>query len=848
MWIGAPGSANYNVTTGDVTEAGAYQTAWFTQQEYFNSPTPGTRDRPERGNPTMRGNVPGQVSRATSDYCCGASLAFERDCYGSEAQASFCYPNSTGDAAHMMNNAKDLIKEAFGWGKEFAFVDGCVGVEFPLKLPKPAAKATLLEAYTGMFGRIKASGVPISTFWLWTSENVEDHSTGKGYPQSNPLWAQLVGEIRIAQQAMKAVDANFSLGTNGWTVGPGDNASYFDKEITDPLFKIAAISGSLGWLPPDPAFGQMNGERAWVIPWYVGVGVGGRGGMGVQWQLLHMHMHSSRPALENRCWCLISSAGVHTRCWLPPLILVLATLCRMEDDLSLASAELWVNRTIHHGNLASEYNSTGLLGLMWRTWETSPQIKALAQSGWEVSGTGATPLTDVQLYTDFCTDNFGASTAARCAQLFLAVDGSAVGQGRAVGKLPRDGQACCGGPMHATPVPANQLLNVSGFENWLSDVTGPAYVERAMQWVNLFRYHRQTQVVANAAAMLNGALGGKIKNNLSAAVTIGVPLAKAITQEYTKMVTLLLEYSTTPGSLGMLGAHEGANWPTQFGFSDAAHEYPDPTNAPITRLAQILSGVLPPPGPPLPSCKPDLTQAECFFDNSTGTRCMPHTVAINLPGLTQELCASKCKVAGYSYAGVEFGVACFCDSNYPTSAKLPMAQCSAMKCTGDHEEDCGAADVLLAFPFTCQPVPPAPPPPHPHNYSRLIKTLLPNATYVGAPHMYQPAVRTLVSKEEAAVGVLLQATVLSTVPPAAVTLIVCSTNCHNDANQQQAGACTQHPMTVVADQKTGVQHSQVYQASVVAPAAGFDYSMSATFANGRRLRTPIEGNTTVTVL
>jgi len=184
-----------------------------------------------------------------------------------------------------------------------------------------AANVTILEAYTGIFGRIMASGTPISTFWLWTSESVEDHSTGKGYPQSNPLWAKLVDEIKVAQAAAKKVGANFDLGTNGWCLGPGDNASYFDAMIPDPAFKISAINGVLGWIPPDPDFAKVDGSRAWAIPW-------------------------------------------------------------MEDDKSLASSELWVNRTIAHANIAASYGSSGLLGLMWRTFETSPQIQALAQSGW----------------------------------------------------------------------------------------------------------------------------------------------------------------------------------------------------------------------------------------------------------------------------------------------------------------------------------------------------------------------------------------------------------------------------------------------------------------------------------
>ena len=115
----------------------------------------------------MRGNVPGQVSRATSSYCCGASQVFERDCYGSEAQASICYPcvqaharphslqvltarcrpdrNTTAESAKVLNNAAELIRGAFGWAKDYAFVDGCVGVEFPLKTPPVAGNISLLE-------------------------------------------------------------------------------------------------------------------------------------------------------------------------------------------------------------------------------------------------------------------------------------------------------------------------------------------------------------------------------------------------------------------------------------------------------------------------------------------------------------------------------------------------------------------------------------------------------------------------------------------------------------------------------------------------------------------------------
>ena len=55
--------------------------------------------------------------------------------------------------------------------------------------------------------------------------------TGKGLPQSNPLWGTLLNEIQIAQAALKAVNGSFDMGTNGWCLGPGDNASYFDQVV-----------------------------------------------------------------------------------------------------------------------------------------------------------------------------------------------------------------------------------------------------------------------------------------------------------------------------------------------------------------------------------------------------------------------------------------------------------------------------------------------------------------------------------------------------------------------------------------------------------------------------------------
>ena len=90
VWIGTPDG--YDKTDGSILPEAAYETSWYQTAEFYSSTLahPSTK---------MRGNVPGQRSTNTSSFCCGASLLFERDCYGSEAQAATCFPKSANAAA-----------------------------------------------------------------------------------------------------------------------------------------------------------------------------------------------------------------------------------------------------------------------------------------------------------------------------------------------------------------------------------------------------------------------------------------------------------------------------------------------------------------------------------------------------------------------------------------------------------------------------------------------------------------------------------------------------------------------------------------------------------------------------
>lgn len=297
------------------------------------------------------------------------------------------------------------------------------------------------------------------------------------------------------------------------TIGPGDNETFFDA-VSDPRVSISAINGDLGWLPPDPAFGRLSPTRPkFVIPW-------------------------------------------------------------MEDDTSLGSSQLWVNRTLEFAKQAHACRADGLIGLTWRTWEVAPQVAALAYASWS-DGTGVS-LTDRDFFADFCVSNFGGATAQQCTALFLSLDSFSadykpgtgtrvVNQTTVVGsKLPRDGQTCCGGGMEPVHVPAASVLDVSRWESWLATVVGSAHRERAAAWVSLFRYHRQTQVVSNTSAALNAAMA-EVAAGGGPVSAAAIAAAQEMKLQFETMMAELLAFTNTPGELGMLAAHSGANWPSLFG-------------------------------------------------------------------------------------------------------------------------------------------------------------------------------------------------------------------------------------------------------------------------------------------
>ena len=93
-------------------------------------------------------------------------------------------------------------------------------------------------------------------------------------------------------------------------------------------------------------------------------------------------------------------------------------------------------------------------------------------------------------------------------------------------------------------------------------------------------------------------------------------------------------------------------------------------------------------------------------------------------------------------------------------------------------------------------------------------------------------------------GTYLQVAVLSAIPPMAVTLTL---------TEGGLGVPTSvHHMVAVADQRSGLVHSQIYSVSVPTPQADFAWRVTATLAKfgdkKEDLHTPLVGNQTVVVV
>lgn len=222
----------------------------------------------------------------------------------------------------MFNRSADFFSTVFHYARELQ-IKNCIGTEAPLTvpeaqrrrygLPKELSREQRTVLYEGMFSRI-GKKYPIDYYWLWTPE---DWTWRGNTPEETE---RTIEDIECALLAKERTKAEFSLSLCGWTLGPGEDRTLFDRHFPKDM-PFSCINRFVGFEPVEPQFAHLAKRPSWAIPW-------------------------------------------------------------LEDDPALTAPQLWAGRVRRDAYDAKRYGCEGLIGIHWRTETISPAIRALMDAGW----------------------------------------------------------------------------------------------------------------------------------------------------------------------------------------------------------------------------------------------------------------------------------------------------------------------------------------------------------------------------------------------------------------------------------------------------------------------------------
>jgi len=86
----------------------------------------------------------------------------------------------------------------------------------------------------------------------------------------------------------------------------------------------------------------------------------------------------------------------------------------------------------------------------------------------------------------------------------------------------------------------------------------------------------------------------------------------------------------------------------------------------------------------------------CFEDDYLGVRFFADSQTVFTNTNTPERCALFCHTQGHVYAGVEFGVECFCGTSLGEKPRVDDFRCN-MPCSGDATQTCGAGNIIQVY-------------------------------------------------------------------------------------------------------------------------------------------------------
>ena len=296
----------------------------------------------------------------TSLFPWGAAAMYEHDCFGHPVQSgkpNMCpAPVSAQDEITLFNEVGLLWKTVFSFAHQVS-VRTMIGTETPLSTP-PAPPGppppTTQSYYEGMFTRLtRLLGNTLDYFWVWTPERWEHHKVNI----TDPLVQDVVKDSIAVQNARDAVNATFQLATCGWVVGPLGARWYFDS-VLPSSWLMSSIDMLFGEKPVDPAYANLTHRSVsnkMIIPW-------------------------------------------------------------SEDDPSLTSPELWLNRTLLHELDGVKYGAGGMMNIHWRTRADSATHGGSHAFAWDPT------LTSSVYYLEWCISQFSAAIGQRAAVIFETID------------------------------------------------------------------------------------------------------------------------------------------------------------------------------------------------------------------------------------------------------------------------------------------------------------------------------------------------------------------------------------------------------------------------------------------
>lgn len=453
----------------------------------------------------------------TSQYACGAGLFFENDEYAPDFMLDCLdWPQTEEACAALFNRYGDMQKAVFETARRLG-VKTCIGTETPLGVPKalaarleakgmkPDDPAVIRQLYAGTFLRIMRK-TPVDYYWFWTPE------VWLGMEPGCPGWEMTTREnverdLGLAEAAAHSAQVPFGLATCGWRLGTREDALWTDKRVPKS-WAASSINTDVGRAPVETSYGDIQGRPRWVIGWAEDDG----------------------------------TAGAHCcTCW----------------DL-----QLWVERMLVNSADAFRYGCEGMMAIHWRTSAVSPNITALARSGWDYSDENAVnasiangKITYIDAYwAEWGRGQFGGDAGAEAGRILQKFDGS----------HPQINDFISGGAQIADASISEFFTPLREMEALRPRIQGAGNLERYDYWLNFIRAtelrmrawilaDRLTAKMNEANAIQeSSAKANFVRNEI-------LPLRKDLARNYEDAIAAFVDCAKSPGEVGTIASIESGS-------------------------------------------------------------------------------------------------------------------------------------------------------------------------------------------------------------------------------------------------------------------------------------------------